>query len=105
MSENPIETPRVELEIYGITFRLRAPGEDHDRIRRAARHVDNQMRELVVSHATPDTARLAIQAALLIAMDFYKLMEDEASLHGARNENQQRVDDLLQRLDDSLRAL
>jgi cell division protein ZapA (FtsZ GTPase activity inhibitor) len=105
MNEVQSELPRIELEVYGLTFRLRAPAEDHDRIRRAARHVENVMRELVVSQTSPDTSRLALQAALIISMDYFKAVEEEVNRNGATNESNRRVDELLQRIEDSLRAL
>ena len=105
MSDSEREPAKLELEIYGLTFRLRAPAEDHDRLKRAARHVDNVMRELTVSQTTPDTSRLAIQAAFMITLDYIKLMDDIAHESGATDENRRRVDQLLQRLEDSLKSL
>jgi cell division protein ZapA (FtsZ GTPase activity inhibitor) len=84
---------------------LRAPVEEHDRLRRAARHVDNVMREQAVHLTTNDTARLAIQAAFLVALDYIKLMDDIASESGVTDEVRRRVDDLTMRLDESLRSL
>jgi cell division protein ZapA (FtsZ GTPase activity inhibitor) len=95
----------VELDIYGHSFRLRAPTDEHDRIKRAARHVDNVLRELVVSQTTPDTGRLAIQAAFLITLDYLKLMDDIHQESGITDEVKRRVDDLTRRLDESLRTL
>ncbi len=103
--QQPEDASRVELDIFGMVFRLRAPSEEHDRLKRAARHVDNVMRELVVNMTTPDTTRLAIQAAFLITMDYVKLMDDIATDSGVTNEVRRRVDDLTQRLDESLRSL
>jgi cell division protein ZapA (FtsZ GTPase activity inhibitor) len=105
MSEPEPEALRLEVEVYGLTFRLRAPLEDHDRLRRSARHVDNVMRELVVSQTTPDTTRLAIQAAFMITLDYIKLMDDIANETGATDENKKRVDQLLERLEESLKSL
>lgn len=105
MSNGDKMTIPLEVEIYGLPFRLRAPIEEHDRLRRAARHVDNVMREVVVSQVTPDTARLAMQAAFLITVDYLKLMDDIANRNGATDENKRRVDDLLHRLEESLKSL
>lgn len=105
MSNGDKMTSPLEVDIYGLPFKLRAPVEEHDRLRRAARHVDNVMREVMVSYVTPDTARLAIQAAFLITVDYMKLMDDIANRNGATDENKRRVDDLLQRLEESLKSL
>ena len=105
MSDVQKEPLRLELDIYGHVFRLRAPLEEQDRLKRAARHVDNVLREISVSQATPDSTRLGIQAAFLIALDYIKLMDDIANRNGTTDETRKRVDDLLQRLEESLRAL
>ena len=55
---------KLEFTIYNLPFRLRAPVEEHDRLRRAAKHVDELMKQLSESQVTPDTAKLALQAAL-----------------------------------------
>ncbi|MBX7246088.1 MAG: cell division protein ZapA [Candidatus Sumerlaeaceae bacterium] len=102
MSDEERDSERLELEIYGLVFRLRAPVEEHDRLKRAGRQVDNAIRELAVSQKTPDSTRLAIQAAFLISHDFIKLMDDFAAKNGVTDETRRRVDDLLQRIDDSI---
>jgi len=105
MSNQQNEIPRLEVEIFGLTFRMRAPEEEHDRLKRAARHVDNVLRELGQSQSTPDTARQAIQAAFLITHDYIKLMDDLAQQTGLTDERQKRVDDMLAKLDESLKTL
>src|SRR5205814_1789493 len=105
MSDSGHEAQPLELDIYGQSFRLRAPWDEHDRLQRAARHVDNVMRQIVVAQITPDTSRLAIQAALRISYDYLRLMDDIAHETGATDENKRRVDDLLQRLEESLKTL
>lgn len=105
MSDEQKEQSRLELDIYGHTFRLRAPAEDHDRLKRAARRVDEVLREISVSQVTPDTTRLGIQAAFLISLDYVKLVDDIDNRNGATDENRKKVDDLLQRLEESLREL
>lgn len=99
------EVPRIEVEIYNMVFRLRAPVEEHDRLKRAARHVDNVLRELVVSQTSPDTTRLAIQAAFLISHDYLKIAEDITGREGVATKSVERMDDLLRRLDESLEQL
>lgn len=105
MSESGQDNLPLELEIYGLPFRVRAPWEEHERLQRAARHVDNVMRQIVVSQITPDTARLAIQAALRISHDYMRMADDIANETGATDENKRRVDDLLERLENSLKTL
>lgn len=99
------QTPRLELDIFGQQFRLRAPEEDHARLKRAARHVDSVMRELMVSQTTTDTVRLAMQAALVITVDYYKYMDDATARSGTADENKRRVDSLIQKLEESLKSL
>jgi cell division protein ZapA (FtsZ GTPase activity inhibitor) len=105
MSEESHDPTRLELDIYGLPFRLRAPIEEHDRLRRAARHVDNVMREQSVNMTTNDTARLAMQTAFLVALDYMKLMDDIAGENGVTDQVRRRVDELMQRLDESLKSL
>jgi cell division protein ZapA (FtsZ GTPase activity inhibitor) len=94
----------LELDIFGLPFRLRAPLDEHDRLKRAAIHVDNVLKELASNQKTPDTGRLAIQAAMMITLDYIALMDDITS-NGTSDRVRQRVDDLLRRLDESLNSL
>ena len=105
MTDDERDSLKIELDIFNLPFRLRAPADEHDRLRRAARHVNDVMRELVVSQSTPDTVRLAIQAAFLITHEYVKLMDDHARQIGLTDDRQRRVEDLIARLDESLRSL
>lgn len=96
---------KLDLDIYGIEFRLRAPVDEHERLRHAARHVENVMRGLENSQNVSDTARLAIQTAFMITLDYYKLVDDVANRNGSADESIRRVDVLLQRLEESLKSL
>lgn len=104
MSETSKEQARVEVEIQGHVFRLRAPVQEHDRLKRAARHVENVLRDLEKSNTATDSARLGIQAAFLIALDFYKYMEDQEALAGVTEKSSKKFDDLLRQLDESLKS-
>lgn len=105
MTDDERDSLKIELDIFNLPFRLRAPADEHDRLRRAARHVNDVMRELVVNRQSPDSTRLAIQAAFLIAHDYIKLMEDTSRVDGVNDETRRRVDELLRRLDESLSQL
>jgi len=100
MSEGDNQIPmKIEFEIFNMPFRLRAPADEHDRLRRAARHVDNLLRDLNANQVTPDTARLAVQAALLITVEHFKMIDDVTTAHGVTDDVRRRVDDLIERLD------
>ncbi len=99
------KTPKLDLEIYGQAFRVRAPEEDHERLQDAARHVTQVMRKLENTQTSPDTARLAMQAALLISADYHKLKDEFDDKTGATAENKRRVDMLIERLEESLKSL
>lgn len=105
MSDVDKEPLRLELEIHGHTFRLRAAAEEHERLQRAARHVDGVLDELTASQPTSDTTRLGIQAAFLIALDYIKLMDDADARNGITDATKKRVDEMVQRLEESLKSL
>lgn len=105
MSENEQDPTRLELTVFNMTFRLRAPTEEHERLARAARHVDAVMNDLAQNMTTPDTARLAVQSAFVITLEYMKLMDDIAKDNGMTNEVSRRLTELDKRLDDSLKLL
>ena len=105
MSEKPHDPTRLELTVYGMVFRMRAPEVEHERLTRAAQHVDSVMTELAQNMTTPDTARLAVQSAFVITMEHMKLMDDIAMENGMTNEVRRRVEDLNRRLEESLKKL
>ncbi len=92
----------LELDIFNLSFRLRAPRDEHERIKRAARHVDTVMRDLVSSQPSADTTRLAIQAAFVIATEYSRSLDESIAGDGNANQVAQRVDDILRGLDMAL---
>lgn len=95
----------LELEIYSLSFRLRAPRDEHERLQRAAHHVDSVMRELVAGQPSADTTRLAIQAAFLIASDYFRNMDENFAGGTDSNKAMHRVDDILRGLDIALSGM
>ncbi len=103
MTEEEQSSPsKLEFEIFNMPFRLRARMDEHERLRRAARHVDNLVRNLSSSQVTPDTTRLALQAALLITVEHFKMIDDVTTAHGLTDDVRRRVDDIIERLDEQL---
>ncbi|MGI8906897.1 MAG: cell division protein ZapA [Candidatus Sumerlaeaceae bacterium] len=96
---------KLEFEIYNLPFRLRAPEDEHERLRRAARHVDTLMRDLSSKLTTPDTGKLAMQAALLVTVEYYKMIDDASAVHGLTDDVRKRVDGLIDMLDEQLNVL
>lgn len=96
---------KLEFEIYNMPFRLRAPENEHERLKRAARHVDGLMRDLSGKTITPDTGKLAMQAALLVTVEYYKMIDDASAVHGLTDDVRRRVDDIIDRLDQQLEIL
>jgi cell division protein ZapA (FtsZ GTPase activity inhibitor) len=96
---------KLEFEIYNLPFRLRAPKEEHERLRRAAKHVDSMMRELSGSQVTPDTSKLAMQAAVLITAEYYKKIDDIAAENGLTDDVRERLNRLIQLVDEELSEL
>src|SRR5215211_3009334 len=96
MSPDPKSQPsKLEFEIFNLPFRLKAPKEDHERLKRAAKHVDDIMRELSGSQVTPDTSKLAMQAAVLITAEYYKKVDDIAAENGLTNDVKDRLNRLI----------
>ena len=96
---------KLEFTIYNLPFRLRAPVEEHERLKRAARHVDDLMRQLSESQVTPDTGKLALQAALLSTVEYFKIIDDAASVVGLTEDVKRRVDFLIETLEQELADL
>src|SRR6478672_8915673 len=96
---------QLQFEIYNLPFRLRAPQNEHERLKRAARHVDTLMRDLGGKTITPDTGKLAMQAALLVTVEYYKMIDDATAVHGLTDDVRKRVDNLIERLDEQLHVL
>lgn len=92
----------LELKIYSLPFRLRAPEEEHERLERAARHVDTTMRELVAANPSADTTRLAIQAAFLIATDLFRSLDEGFAGGTPPAQFARRVEEMLTGLDKAL---
>lgn len=101
MSENS-SASKLEFTIYNLPFRLRAPVEEHERLRRAARHVDEMIRELGATQTTPDSAKLALQVALLSTVEYYKVVDDASSAVGMTEDVKRRVDQLIVQLESEL---
>lgn len=97
-----VEPQPLELEIFNLMFRLRAPKEEHERLMRAGKHVDTVMRELVASQPSADTTRLAIQAAFLIASDYFRTLDESVAGPGKAGEVGSRINDILKGLDIAL---
>lgn len=96
---------KLEFTIYNMPFRLRAPEEEHERLRRAARHVDDLMAQLSSTQVTPDTGKLALQAALLSTVEYFKLIDDAQSAVGLTEDVKRRVDYLIDALEQELSDL
>lgn len=96
---------KLEFTIYNLPFRLRAPVEEHDRLRRAARHVDDLMQQLSETQIQPDTGKLALQAALLSTVEYFKVIDDAASAVGLTDDVKRRVDTLIEQLEHELADL
>lgn len=68
---------RLEVILGGHVFRLRAPIEEHDCLKKAANYVNTTMEELRVAGGGPavvDTTTLALQTAFRISHEYFKLM-------------------------------
>jgi cell division protein ZapA len=100
--ESKKQPTKLEFEIFNLPFKLRAPDDEHERLRRAARHVDTVMRDLSNSQNTPDTAKIAMQTALLITVEYYKMIDDITTAHGLTDDVRQRVERLIQKLEKQL---
>lgn len=103
MSDNA--PAKLEFTICNMPFRLRAPLEEHDRLRRAARHVDELMKQLSESQITPDTAKVALQAALLSTVEYFKVIDDAQLVVGISEDVKRRVDFLIDTLERELSDL
>lgn len=105
MSETPSSIISLELEIYGQRFHVRAPESEAARLKLAAKHVDETIHQVLAMGTTRDTGRLAIQAALMVAVEFYKLKDDIHAEMGLTEEVKRRVNELIDRLDQTLKVL
>ncbi len=97
-----MESNKVEIEINGVSMRLSAPAEEHETIRKAATKVNATLREISARSANADTAKQAVQCALMIAIEFYQLMDDIANEHGTAKDILRRIDKMSHTLDETL---
>jgi cell division protein ZapA (FtsZ GTPase activity inhibitor) len=102
MNESVNNPVAIEIQIYGQTFKLRAPAHEHDRIRKAAKIVDDTMRDVKSAQTTIDSSRLAIQSAFLIALDLLTLKDDIHAEAGLTEEVKRRVDNLTKKIEEFL---
>ncbi|OZB12389.1 MAG: cell division protein ZapA [Marinobacter sp. 34-60-7] len=76
MSQSPTT---VEVRILDKEYLVACPPEEQDALRRAAKHLDNKMREIRSSGKVFGTERIAVMAALNIT---HELLEQD-SMSGA----------------------
>ena len=98
---------RIEVTLHGHVFRLRAPLEEHECLKKAAAHVNTIMEQLRTAGSGPavvDTATLALQAAFRISHEYYKMMSGERPVPVAPS-LQKQVGDRLQVVNDQLDEL
>ncbi len=84
----------VEVKILGQTFTV-ASDERDDHLRKVAEMVDAKMRELAGGPRAVTTANVAILAALNIASEYQKLMDEREALHHALDKLAWRVQEWL----------
>jgi cell division protein ZapA len=97
----PTVSSHTTVEIFGRRFELRAT-DASERVEELARYVDRRMRELAEVSPHVDTSKLAVLTALNIADELFKEQETEP---GTRSEElRQRVEGLIERLDEVLAA-
>ncbi len=95
----------VDLDIYGQRFLVRAPANERERLEEASHYVDQMIRQLDQAGTSRDTGRLAIQAALMIAVELFKLKDDIHAEVGLTEEVKRRVNEIIEKLDYTLRTL
>lgn len=105
MNDSARNIVAIELEIYGQHFTVRAPANERERVENAARYVNQVIEELFAAGTTRDTGRLAIQAALMIAIELYKLKDDIHAEAGLTEEVKNRINRMIEHLDHTLRNL
>lgn len=105
MSDQSPNLVTIELDIYGQHFVVRAPEHERERLEQSAQHVDRMMRQLFEAGATRDTGRLAIQAALMIGVELFKLKDDIHAEVGLTEEVKRRVNKIIEHLDYTLQKL
>lgn len=92
------EPTSTEIEIFGSVYSVRA-GHDQEHLRKLARKVDEDMRQIADQMASVDTTRIAILAALNIADELY---QSQRRQEGEREEITERLTRLTRTLDDTL---
>ena len=71
---------RVEVEIMGQRLTV-ASDEAEVHVRRVAGYVDGQMRQLAAGRASAGMADLALQTALNIASEYWKLQDQQEEVY------------------------
>lgn len=77
MAEDPT---RVEVQIYGDTYVVRAAGVPEEHVRNLAASVDERMRELTRRRPELTVTRAAVLTALNLADELWRLREQHSRL-------------------------
>ncbi len=89
----------VNISIMGRDLSVACPVDEQEDLLAAARHLDNNMKEIQKSGKIIGTERCAIMAALNITNDLLKLQRTTAGqekIQKRLNSLQSRIDDVLQ---------
>ncbi len=92
----------VNVRILDRDYQVSCPPEERDALERAARHLDQRMREIRATGKIVGLERIAVMAALNVTHEY---LTRDADVERIRDETQREVDRLDGRLDDALTEL
>lgn len=100
---------KLEIKLAGHIFRLRAPIEEHECLKKAADHVNDTMDSLrsAGGPAVVDTAMLALQTAFRVSHEYFKLRQGDCPIPIAASMEKQateRLSSVNSQIDEMLRA-
>jgi cell division protein ZapA len=73
----------VQVEIFGQTYSVKAPGGDAAYVQKLAAFVDEEMKDVSRASGAVDSLRVAVLAALNLADECFRLRQESAEKHGA----------------------
>ncbi|WP_426415117.1 cell division protein ZapA [Aestuariirhabdus sp. LZHN29] len=97
MTQDPPNTASVQ--ILDKEYKVACQDEERNALLSAARYLDSKMREIRRNGKTVGLERIAVMAALNIT---YELLHDSDDPSGDSHQNQERIEQLINKLDSAL---
>jgi len=94
---------RIEISIQGHVFKLRCPDGEEEKLREAAKVVEERIAELAQTSGMVDTLRIALMAAFYLAYEVLTREDKDFHLSAEYRRIQRRLRSLVEQIDTHFR--